>query len=53
MASATEAMQCEGVECEFETPPIELAMALRRLELHYKMVHVAAQVVSQQQPQGD
>ena len=53
MAPATEEMQCEVVGCEFKTPPMELAMALQRLELHYKMVHVAAQVVSQQQPQGD
>ena len=28
-------------------------MAMQRLELHYKLVHVAVQVVSQQQPQGD
>ena len=37
------------VKCEF----MELAMAMQRLELHYKLVHVAVQVVSQQQPQGD
>ena len=53
MPATTEEMQCEVVGCEFKTPSMELAMAMQRLELHYKMVHVAAQVVSQQQPQGD
>ena len=51
--AATEEMQCEGVGCEFKTPPMGLAMAMQRLELHYKIVHLAAQVVSQPQPQGD
>ena len=54
MAPATEAMQCEVVGCEFKTPPMELAMAMQRLELHLKMVHEAVQVVSQQQqPRGE
>ena len=53
MAPATEAMQCEVVGCEFTTPPMELAMAMQRLALHDKQVHSVAQVIPQQQPQGD
>ena len=48
MPAATEEMQCEVVGCMFKTPPMELAMAMQRLELHHQMVHVAVQ-----QPQGD
>jgi len=51
--AATEEMQCEVVGCEFKTPPMGLAMAMQRLELHDKQVHSAAQVVPQQQPVGD
>ena len=51
--AATEEMQCEVAGCEFKTPPMGLAMAMQRLELHDKQVHSAAQVVPQQQPVGD
>ena len=53
MPAATEEMQCEVVGCMFKTPPMELAIAMQRLELHDKQVHGAPQVVSQQQSQGD
>ena len=53
MATATEEMQCEVVGCEFVTPPMEPTMAMQRLALHDKQVHSAAQVIPQQQPQGD
>ena len=53
MPAATEEMQCEVVGCMFKTPPMELAIAMQRLELHDKQVHRAPQVVPQQQPVGD